>query len=543
MEYNIKFKVLNKILYISKVVKHVDEKKLNNTNVITTNDLVFSFSYIRKNYDIVLNFLNLVVLKNNVKSVVVDNMDMDLIYLDLVKNFNSIEKINFIDDELITPDMFNKLDACKSLKKIDCYEMPHYLIDLLDKKNIKVLTRHTIKEKNLFLIDNHLDTYTDFYYKKELIIDVDMSNQVINDLDYFLSINSKLKQIRVMKYSNETMLTLLEHLEKNERKNIRIYISEKDNDVNEIFTVINYIKKQFKKYITKNNIELRLEYSREYRIKNFLKEINIKLLCTILFIVLSLIGVYAGVTTYNQYMDEQKINGQLDDISSLINLGLEPTIEDNKRDINYINSNDFNTTKKKSNYVSPYYINYSRVIEDLLKINPDTVGWLRVNNTKIDYPVVQNKDGNSYYLNRDFKQNKNSMGWIFMDYRNNPDTLDKNTIIYGHNIKTGIMFGTLKNTLSSSWYKNKDNYIISFNTKNETINWKIFSLYRTNVTNDYLDMEFADDNEFTNFVNMLRSRSVYDFGTEVTTNDSILTLSSCVGTSQRVVIHAVRINE
>ena len=129
-----------------------------------------------------------------------------------------------------------------------------------------------------------------------------------------------------------------------------------------------------------------------------------------------------------------------------------------------------------------------------------------------------------------------------MDYRNNPDNLDKNTIIYGHNIKTGIMFGTLKNTLSSSWYKNSENYVISFNTKNETINWRIFSLYRTDVTNDYLATEFNNDDEFNNFVNMLKSRSIYNFNTEVNSSDKILTLSSCVGSSQRVVIHAVKIN-
>ena len=543
MEYNIKFKIISKILYISKVEKSVDLKKLNNTNVITADDLVFSFTYIRKNYDIVLNFLNLIVLKYGVKSVVIENMDMDLIYLDLVKNFKTVEKINFIDNELITPDIYDKIVCCKSLKKIDCYEMSPYLIEMLDKKNIKVLTRHTIKEKNLFLIDNHLDTYTDFYYKRELIIDVEMSNQIINDLDFFLSINYKLKQIRVLKYSNETLLTVLEYLKKNNKKNIRIYINEKNNNVDEILRVINYIKKQYKKFIQENNIEFKLEYSKEYRFLNFFKEINIKLICTVLFIILTLIGIYAGITTYNQYMDEQKINGQMDDISSLINSGIEPTLDDNKKDINYIRAEDFNqTTKRKSNYVSPYYINYSRVIEDLLKINSDTVGWLKVNNTKIDYPVVQNKDSNSYYLNRDFRQNKNSMGWIFMDYRNNPDNLDKNTIIYGHNIKTGIMFGTLKNTLSSSWYKNSENYVISFNTKNETINWRIFSLYRTDVTNDYLATEFNNDDEFNNFVNMLKSRSIYNFNTEVNSSDKILTLSSCVGSSQRVVIHAVKIN-
>ena len=132
---------------------------------------------------------------------------------------------------------------------------------MLDKKNIKVLTRHTINEKNLFLIDNHLDTYTDFYYKRELIIDVEMSNQIINDLDFFLSINYKLKQIRVLKYSNETLLTVLEYLKKNNKKNIRIYINEKNNNIDEILRVINYIKKQYKKIIKENNIEFKLEYS------------------------------------------------------------------------------------------------------------------------------------------------------------------------------------------------------------------------------------------------------------------------------------------
>ena len=118
MNYNIKFKIISKILYVSKVQKTVDEKKLNNTNVITADDLVFSFSYIRKNYDIVLNFLNLIVLKYQVKSCVIKDTDMDLIYLDLVKNFNTIEKINFIDDCLITPEILEKLLSFKNFKFI-----------------------------------------------------------------------------------------------------------------------------------------------------------------------------------------------------------------------------------------------------------------------------------------------------------------------------------------------------------------------------------------------------------------------------------------
>ena len=86
-----------------------------------------------------------------------------------------------------------------------------------------------------------------------------------------------------------------------------------------------------------------------------------------------------------------------------------------------------------SGYVSSYYTNYEQVFDKLLTINPDTVGWLTVNNTKINYPVVKGKD-NDYYLKRDYNQNKNSMGWIYMDYRNSINILSQNTIIYGHNI-------------------------------------------------------------------------------------------------------------
>jgi sortase B len=135
------------------------------------------------------------------------------------------------------------------------------------------------------------------------------------------------------------------------------------------------------------------------------------------------------------------------------------------------------------------------------------------------------------------------MGWIFMDYRNNPTNLDKNTIIYGHNVRSGIMFGTLKNTLSSSWYKNENNHIISFNTANESTTWKVFSIYRTSPTNDYLQNTFNSDTEYMEFINMIKSRSVYNFNVDVKPEDKIITLSSCYGNSDRVVLHAVQIKE
>ena len=542
MNYNIAFKVIGKNLYVDKVQKRiVDEEKLNNTNMITTDDLVFSLSYARKNFDILVNFLNLIILKYNVKTIVVKTTEMDLIYLDILKNFKKIEKIIFLDDVTIGSDIFLRLNQFTNVQKIECYEMSSYLIERLDvNKNIKVLTRHKISKKNIFLTDNHLDSYTDFYYKKQIFIDEDMTKDIVNDIDNFMAINTRLKEVKIIKYSNEAVITVLDSMVKHNKKNVQITINEKNNDLNEIFQIIAYIKKQYKKYIETNKITFKLNYSNEYKLKNFIKEINLKILFAIILIVLIIISIFTALNTYQQFEDQEEIQNQMKDINSIINSSSTLTIDDNVQDIDFISSDEFNpVVKRKSNYVSPYYVNYSHAIDELVKINSDTVGWLSVNNTKINYPVVQNRDSNSYYLNRDFRRNKNSMGWIFMDYRNDPVNFDKNTIIYGHNIKTGIMFGTLKYTLSASWYKNTKNHLITFNTSAGEMNWKIFSIYRTNVTNDYLQNNFESTEEYQGFLDMISSRSVYNFNTPVSTNDNILTLSSCVGSSQRVVIHAV----
>ena len=97
---------------------------------------------------------------------------------------------------------------------------------------------------------------------------------------------------------------------------------------------------------------------------------------------------------------------------------------------------------------------------ELANINDETVGWITVNKTKVNYPVVQHTD-NNYYLKHDFKKNNNAYGWIFMDYRNNIYNMSDNTILYGHNsVKDAMMFGSLRYTTNESWYKNSENQII-----------------------------------------------------------------------------------
>ena len=125
-----------------------------------------------------------------------------------------------------------------------------------------------------------------------------------------------------------------------------------------------------------------------------------------------------------------------------------------------------------------------------------------------------------------------------MDYRNSNKDLNANTIIYGHNINGGIMFGGLVNALYPSWYNKDANRIITFNTPYANMKWQIFSIYKVKTTTDYLDSEFENDESYQNFINMIKGRSIKNFGIDVNPSDKILTLSTCANNISKIVVHA-----
>lgn len=185
---------------------------------------------------------------------------------------------------------------------------------------------------------------------------------------------------------------------------------------------------------------------------------------------------------------------------------------------------------------------YTIDFEKLKEINNQVIGWIKVKGTNIEYPIVQAKD-NNYYLNRNLEKKYNSAGSIFADYKNKFDGTDKNIILYGHNRKDGSMFGTLKNVLNSEWYENEDNYIIDFITENEKQKYQVFSVYQIQTEDYYINTEFKDG-EFEKFVTTLKNRSKFDFDTEVSNEDSILTLSTCANNYRdRIVLHAKKIKD
>lgn len=269
----------------------------------------------------------------------------------------------------------------------------------------------------------------------------------------------------------------------------------------------------------------RVEYQKKLRRKRMrLKPVPF----AILILICSSIFIFSLYTLVTWQLDNNKIknlHSEIDDISN------GEFIKDKGDAFNPPDDKD-------SDYW--YYIDlpfYNVDFDELLKKNKDTVAFIHMENNNINYPVVQSKD-NSYYLTHAFDKSYNEAGWVFLDYRNNMDNLSKNTIIYAHGLVNNQMFGSLRKILKSSWYNNKNNHIIKLSTPTSNQLWQVFSTYTIEPEDYYITTSFSSDEEFQEFINTIKSRSVYDYGTKINTNDNILTLSSCYSDTKRMVLHA-----
>ena len=176
--------------------------------------------------------------------------------------------------------------------------------------------------------------------------------------------------------------------------------------------------------------------------------------------------------------------------------------------------------------------------KSLKEQNSDVIAYIKVNGTNIDYVVVKGND-NSYYLKHNFNKEYNIAGWIFADYHNKFDETDKNIVIFGHNTKDGSMFGTLNKVLDKKWQEKHENLEIVLVTESGQYKYKVFSTYSIVAEDYYINTIFNNDDEFTKFINKIKSRSNYDYGVELDSSDKVLTLSSCIGDGKkRVVLHA-----
>lgn len=180
----------------------------------------------------------------------------------------------------------------------------------------------------------------------------------------------------------------------------------------------------------------------------------------------------------------------------------------------------------------------------LLEINPDVVGWIRFDEPEeINYPVVQGKD-NETYLKKTFEANTNKLGTLFVDCDNAGNFTDKNTFIYGHNMKNGSMFAQLLRYKEFEFYQ-KYPYFYIYTPDGNVSTYQIFSAGVVKDTSDSYIKNYADDAAYQTYLDHIKEASAYDTGVEVTTDSQIVSLSTCTNVKQdeRFLVHGVKISE
>lgn len=164
-------------------------------------------------------------------------------------------------------------------------------------------------------------------------------------------------------------------------------------------------------------------------------------------------------------------------------------------------------------------------IKDINKLENEyegATGYIDIPNTNISYPIMQGED-NSYYLKHLPNGDRNKMGSIFLDYRNNGFN-DKNTIIYGHNFNNGTMFSDLLNYKSFEFYKNHSNYKIY--TSDKVIEVAIFAIYIADATKDELPINF-ESTDFDDYLDMVLESNLINSEVSIDSEDNLITLCTC----------------
>ncbi len=224
----------------------------------------------------------------------------------------------------------------------------------------------------------------------------------------------------------------------------------------------------------------------------------------------------------------------------------------------YLDTDDDSEVSENSKEILPSF-------KKLLEINPDTVGYIKIDGTIIDYPVVKTDD-NDFYLTHDFYKNESRSGTVMMDYHNEvtPDGHSANMVLYGHNMQVGTFFATLGEywrTMydqypegTKSFYK--EHPVIRFDTLYERAEWKVFAFGIYNVAESRgevfgynLKYDFTSEDDFNNYIINIMDRSDIFTDVDLKYGDDILTLSTCYwpyensGNTVRLAIFARKIRD
>lgn len=162
----------------------------------------------------------------------------------------------------------------------------------------------------------------------------------------------------------------------------------------------------------------------------------------------------------------------------------------------------------------------------LRAVNEDIIGWIYIPNTDIDYPVTIGED-NDYYISHSADRKENRAGAIFLDYQNEPDFSDANTVIYGHRMNDGSMFASLHKFEDEAFFR-ENRYVYLYLPDGKVNVYDIFAANVVGETDEAYTRSFADDDAFLDYLTKMKNRSAAAFNREFTAQDRIITLSTCV---------------
>lgn len=229
---------------------------------------------------------------------------------------------------------------------------------------------------------------------------------------------------------------------------------------------------------------------------------SLKKIIKIVFVLL-LIGIIL-ISIFLIFKDKKEENIQEDIFEEIIDIAKENTEEKQEDTIN---------------------------MKELYKINNHIVGWIKIENTNIDYPVMQTKENPNYYLKRNFYKQYSILGTPYIAENCNIENSD-NLIMYGHHINGNKMFGELENYKSKEYYNNHK--IIKFYTMKGKAEYEIIAVFRT-VYTDFQYYKFydsEDEREFKAFINKCKELSFYDIEKTAVYRDKLITLSTCEYSNQ-----------
>lgn len=157
---------------------------------------------------------------------------------------------------------------------------------------------------------------------------------------------------------------------------------------------------------------------------------------------------------------------------------------------------------------------------------PGIVGWIYQEGTGINYPIMYRENDNEFYLKHDPYGKPSTSGSIFMDGRNTPDFSDENTVIYGHNMKNGSMFGLLKRYVTDqSYYQEHPTFWIV--TTEGYKEYNVIGAYTESYKGNEFTVSFNDAGSYESFLNQTKAKSLYNTGIEYDTKKNVITLASC----------------